>query len=85
MVGWAAAGNAELIQILPKEHKNYDEVVTGFKKQMKGFLEVQLDNGMWPQLLGSTDSKNWEETSGTSMFVFALFTGMEGSLQKVDL
>jgi unsaturated rhamnogalacturonyl hydrolase len=30
--GWMAAGSAELIQILPENHKNYNEVITGFKK-----------------------------------------------------
>jgi rhamnogalacturonyl hydrolase YesR len=81
--GWAAAGNAELIQIIPKGHKRYNEVITGFKKHMKGLIDVQLDNGMWPQLLASKDPKNWEETSGTSMFIFALFTGLEiGILDK---
>lgn len=75
--GWAAAGNAELLQILPNDHEKYEEVVSAFKKHMKGLVDVQLKNGMWPQLLGSTDATNWEETSGTSMFVFALFTGIE--------
>jgi len=75
--GWVAAGTAELIQIIPKDHTLYNEVITGYKKHMKGLIEVQLANGMWPQLLGSKDPKNWEETSGTSMFLFALFTGLE--------
>lgn len=75
--GWAAAGNAELLQVLPKDHENYEVVVSAFKNHMKGLIDVQLENGMWPQLLGSTDSTNWEETSGTSMFVFALYTGLE--------
>ncbi|MBN1603273.1 MAG: glycoside hydrolase family 88 protein [Chitinispirillaceae bacterium] len=81
--GWAAAGTAELLEILPKEHVKYNEVVNGFKKHMKGLIDVQLDKGMWPQLLASTDSRNWDETSGTSMFIFALFTGLElGILDK---
>ena len=50
---------------------------------MKGLIDVQLGSGMWPQLLASTDSRNWEESSGTSMFLFALFTGLElGILDK---
>jgi rhamnogalacturonyl hydrolase YesR len=81
--GWAAAGNAELLQVLHEDHEKYNEVVSGFKKHMKALIDVQLENGMWSQLLGSSDSTNWEETSGTSMFVFALFTGLElGILDK---
>jgi rhamnogalacturonyl hydrolase YesR len=75
--GWAAAGTAELVQILPEDHALYDKVITGYKKHMKGLVSAQLDSGMWPQILGSSDSKNWEETSGTAMFIFALFTGLE--------
>ncbi|MCX7726371.1 MAG: glycoside hydrolase family 88 protein, partial [Chitinispirillaceae bacterium] len=81
--GWGAASTSELIQVLPKEHPKYNDVITGYKKQMKGLIDVQLKNGMWQQLLGSTSSKNWEETSGTSMFIFALFPGLElGILDK---
>ena len=75
--GWGAASTAELLQVLPETHPKYNDILTGFKNHMAGLINVQLESGMWPQLLGSTDSRNWEETSGTSMFVFALFTGLE--------
>ncbi len=81
--GWASAASAELLQVIPEDHEKYDEVVTGFKNHMKGLIDVQLESGMWPQLLGSDDSRNWEETSGTSMFLYGLFTGLElGFLDK---
>lgn len=81
--GWGAASSAEMLQVLPKTHPRYDTILSYYKKHMKGLIDFQLQNGMWHQLLGSTSSKNWEETSGTSMFVFALFTGLQlGLLDK---
>lgn len=81
--GWGAASVAELIQVIPETHPKYAQVIAGYKKHMDGLIKVQRESGMWPQLLASTDSRNWEESSGTSMFVFALFTGLElGLLDK---
>lgn len=74
--GWGAACAAELIQVLPQSHSKYQQVLGGYKKQMNGLLQVQNESGMWNQLLGSTSPKNWEETSGTAMFLFAIFTGL---------
>lgn len=75
--GWGAASSAELLRIIPKNHEKYDTFINHYKKHMQGLVNAQWDNGMWPQLLLSEDGRNWEETSGTSMFVFALFTGLE--------
>jgi rhamnogalacturonyl hydrolase YesR len=81
--GWGAASSAEILQVLPTTHPKYDTILSYYKKHMQGLIDVQLQNGMWHQLLGSTSSKNWEETSGTSMFIFALFTGLQlGVLDK---
>ncbi len=81
--GWGAASMAELIRVIPDTHEKYDDIITAYKKHMKGLIDAQLPSGMWPQLLASTNSRNWEESSGTSMFLFALFTGLElGLLDK---
>jgi unsaturated rhamnogalacturonyl hydrolase len=81
--GWGAASSAEMMQELPQDHAKYNDALAAYKKHMKGLIDVQLASGMWPQLLGSTDSRNWEESSGTAMFIFALFTGLElGILDK---
>ena len=74
--GWGAASSAEMMQELPQDHAKYNDALAAYKKHMKGLIDVQLTSGMWPQLLGSTDSRNWEESSGTAMFIFALFTGL---------
>jgi rhamnogalacturonyl hydrolase YesR len=75
--GWGAAGATELLQVLPTTHPKYAAVLAGYRKQMTGLLTVQKASGIWMQLLGSTDPKNWEETSGSAMFLFAIFTGLK--------
>lgn len=75
--GWGAASSAELLRIIPKDHEKYDVFIDHYKKHMQGLVDAQWDSGMWPQLLLSKDGRNWEESSGTAMFVFALFTGLE--------
>jgi rhamnogalacturonyl hydrolase YesR len=81
--GWGAASATELLMELPKTHTKYAAVLDGYRKQMTGLLNVQKESGMWMQLLDSKDSKNWEETSGTAMFLFAIFTGLKnGWLDK---
>lgn len=75
--GWGAASSAELLRVIPEDHEKYDEFVDNYKKQMRGLVDAQWESGMWPQLLMSEDNRNWEETSGSSMFVFSLFTGLE--------
>jgi unsaturated rhamnogalacturonyl hydrolase len=81
--GWGAASSTELLQVLPTTHAKYATILDGYKKQMNGLLAVQKTSGMWMQLLDSKDSKNWEESSGTAMFLFAMFTGLKyGWLDK---
>ncbi|MBN1576313.1 MAG: glycoside hydrolase family 88 protein [Chitinispirillaceae bacterium] len=75
--GWGAASTTELLLELPENHSKYADVLAGFKKHMNGLLEVRRDDGMWMQLLDSKDSRNWVETSGSAMFLFAMFTGMK--------
>jgi unsaturated rhamnogalacturonyl hydrolase len=81
--GWGAASVTELLQVLPAAHAKYGAVLDGYKKHMAGLLAVQRESGMWMQLLDSNDPKNWVETSGTAMFLFAMFTGIaNGWLDK---
>ena len=85
--GWGAASAAELLRVIPTDHEKYNDFIDGYKKHMQGLIDAQWDsgndNGMWPQVLLYDGNGNWAESSGTSMFLFALFTGLEmGVLDK---
>lgn len=78
--GWMAAGAAELLRDLPRNHPQYARIMTGYRKMMAALLPLQDSDGLWHQLLDGPDS--WPETSGTAMFAFAMVTGVkEGWLE----
>jgi rhamnogalacturonyl hydrolase YesR len=73
--GWVAAGIAELLRELPRNHPQRARIIEGNNKMMAALLKYQGDDGLWRQLLDRPDS--WPETSGTGMFTFAMVTGVK--------
>ena len=76
--GWFAAGMAELLSDLPKNHPKRAEIMKSFQKMMASLLKYQTENGLWRQLIDKPES--WEETSGSAMFAFAMVTGVKKRL-----
>lgn len=74
-VGWFAAGMAELLKDLPKNHPKRASIMKSFQLMMSSLLKYQAESGLWRQLLDKPES--WEETSGTGMFTFAMVTGVK--------
>ena len=73
--GWFAAGMAELLSDLPKNHPQRPQILQSFRTMMASLLKYQTPSGLWRQLLDEPES--WEETSGTGMFAFAMVTGVK--------
>ncbi|MBC8127512.1 MAG: glycoside hydrolase family 88 protein [Gloeobacteraceae cyanobacterium ES-bin-144] len=80
--GWMAAGFAELLRTLPKDHSKHARILAGYHKMMAGLLANQDDTGMWRQLIDKPAS--WPETSGTAMFTFAMVTGVKNGWLDED-
>jgi len=79
--GWQAAGMAELLRDLPKNHPQRARILKGYKIMMESLLKYQAEDGLWRQLVDKPES--WVETSGTGMFIFGMVTGVkEGWLDK---
>lgn len=79
--GWMAAGSAELLRTLPKNHPHRNKIMDCYKLMMVTLLKYQDQNGMWRQLVD--DPQSWPETSCTGMFTFAMITGVKnGWLDK---
>ena len=79
--GWVAAGMAELLRSLPKNHPKRGRILEGYRKMMASLLKYQGSDGMWRQLIDHPES--WPETSSTGMFTFAMVTGVKnGWLDK---
>ena len=73
--GWFAAGMAELLSELPKNHPQYAPIMKSFKMMSASLLKYQAPDGLWRQLVDKPES--WEETSGSAMFAFAMVTGVK--------
>jgi unsaturated rhamnogalacturonyl hydrolase len=73
--GWYAAGMAELLRSLPKNHPRRARIMQGYKTMMASLLKYQAEDGLWRQLVDRPDV--WAETSGTGMFAFAMVTGVK--------
>lgn len=73
--GWMAAGMTELLQCLPKNHKDRARIMKGYLTMMKSLKEYQNPEGLWNQLIDQPDC--WTETSGSAMFTFAFIKGVK--------
>ncbi|KYG33030.1 glycoside hydrolase family 105 protein [Alkalihalobacillus trypoxylicola] len=73
--GWVIFSLAELLLVLPENHKKRPELLSFFRELSEGFLSLQGESGMWHQVL--TDFESYEETSCTSMFIYAFSKGIQ--------
>ena len=73
--GWVAAGMAELLRSLPANHPQRARIMSAYLAMMKTLLALQGADGMWRQLLDHPEA--WPESSSTSMFTFAMITGVK--------
>lgn len=73
--GWVAAGMAELLRSLPRNHPQRARVLEGYRKMMASLLKYQSADGLWRQLIDRPES--WAETSSTGMFTFAMVSGVK--------
>lgn len=79
--GWPTVALTELLEVLPKEHKAYDEILEFYKDFCEGILKLQDESGMWHQVLTHKDS--YIETSCTAMFTYTFARGyLRGRLDE---
>jgi unsaturated rhamnogalacturonyl hydrolase len=79
--GWALLAQADLLDRLPQDHKDRNELIMLFRKHILGISRYQSKEGLWHQLLDKTDS--YLETSCSAMFTYAISRGVsKGYLDK---
>ncbi|WP_225228567.1 glycoside hydrolase family 105 protein [Bacillus sp. PS06] len=72
--GWVIFSLAELLTVLPEDHEQRPELLEFFNQLSEGYLKLQGENGLWHQVLNVSES--YEETSCTSMFIYAYSKGI---------
>lgn len=79
--GWVLFSLSELLSTVPEDFSKRNELLDFYRELAGGYLALQGENGLWHQVLTEADS--YEETSCTSMFVYAFSKGViEGWFPK---
>jgi rhamnogalacturonyl hydrolase YesR len=68
--GWALMAMAELLDVLPENHKGRQQVLEQFRAHVKGLASFQAGQGFWHQLLDKNDS--YLETSATAIYTYSI-------------
>ena len=85
-LGWYAVLLADVFDYLPTGHPGYSKVFAIHQKLCKGLKSVQdRKTGMWCQVVDKPDEPgNWNETSGTGMFIYLLNKSIEKGFISAD-
>jgi unsaturated rhamnogalacturonyl hydrolase len=68
--GWAVMAMVEVLEVLPKTHKDYKAVLDQLRAHVKGLASYQTKDGFWHQLIDRNDT--YQETSATAIYAYAI-------------
>jgi unsaturated rhamnogalacturonyl hydrolase len=68
--GWVIISIVDLLDVLPDNHKDRDQILKILRTHIKGLAEVQGADGFWHNLLDKPDS--YTETSCTALFTYSI-------------
>ena len=74
--GWAFAGIARILEVLPAGHPSRARYETLLREMAAKLITLQGDAGYWPVSLLSGNRHPLPETSGTGFFVYGLAWGV---------
>ena len=72
--GWAFMALAELLEVLPENHKDRAKILQLYRDNARGLATYQSGSGLWHQLLDKPDS--YLETSATAIYTYAYARGI---------
>lgn len=68
--GWAVMTLVELLEVLPKDHPGYQDVLSQLQAHIKGLAKYQHGTGFWHQLIDRNDT--YLETSATAIYAYSM-------------
>jgi len=68
--GWAVMSMVEILEVLPRDHKDYPAVLAQLRAHIKGLARYQTKEGFWHQLIDRNDT--YQETSATAIYAYAI-------------
>lgn len=80
--GWTMMAMAELLSVMPEDHKGRDEILHLYRSMVRSIAGLQDGTGFWHNMLDKPDT--FLETSCTAMFTYAIAKGInEGWISHV--
>ncbi|MBM1104531.1 glycoside hydrolase family 88 protein [Aurantibacter crassamenti] len=78
-MGWFSMALVDILEYLPKSHKDYNRIVYLFQQIAIGIKNSQNESdGMWYHMMNHKELKdNYPETSGSGMMLYALKKGIK--------
>jgi unsaturated rhamnogalacturonyl hydrolase len=78
-MGWFAVGMVDILKYIPKDHYNYNAMITLLSNIAEGLKNTQdASTGLWYEVVDqSSNADNWLESSGSGLFVYALKTAVD--------
>lgn len=78
-IGWYSMALVDILEHLPRNSKQHKALVRQFRDLMTALVRYQdQQTGLWYQVVDRSDLQgNWLETSCSSMYVYAMFKGLQ--------
>lgn len=84
-IGWYLMGLIDVLEMLPEDHEDREKLEWIFTDTLEGVVRLQDESGTWYQIIDQGDRKpNYLESSGSSMFLYALAKGERLGILKDD-
>lgn len=68
--GWAILATSNLLDVLPKSHKDYNTILELHKRHIYSLSTYQTPSGLWTQLIDKQNS--YMETSASAIFTYCI-------------
>ena len=78
--GWALAAYAKMLKDLPETDLHYKKYVERFRTMAKAVAACQQPEGYWTRSLLDKEQAPGRETSGTALFTYGLFWGINNGI-----
>ncbi len=76
-LGWYAMGIVEVLDALPEDYNRRGELIAVFRKVMQSVVDYQDEaSGVWYDVMDVVDSRNYLESTCSSMFTYCLLKGV---------
>ena len=84
-LGWYALILAETLAVFPQDHPARSRLERQFAELAASLAACQKDNGLWCQVVDRIDDPaNWQDSSGSAMFTYAIERGVLLGLLPAD-